>query len=79
MLHFSVFLIKICFVGFEVHIVVVMNFYFLGYNAMQCIEGQSTFQRNRSPLSGAQHASCFHADLLLGLFFTPEDGSDMFL
>jgi hypothetical protein len=23
-------------------------------------------------------ATCFHAGLLLGLFFNPEDGSDMF-
>jgi hypothetical protein len=24
-------------------------------------------------------ATCFHAGLLLGLFFNPEDGGDMFL
>jgi hypothetical protein len=24
-------------------------------------------------------ATCFHADILLGLFFDPEDGGDMFL
>jgi hypothetical protein len=25
------------------------------------------------------HATCFHAGFLLGLFFNPEDGGDMFL
>jgi hypothetical protein len=76
MLHFSVFLMKVCFVGFEVLIVVVLKFYFLGCNAMQCIEGQLTFQRNRSPPSAEQSMP---AAFLLGLLFHPEDGSDMFL
>jgi hypothetical protein len=44
------------------------EFHLLGYNAMQSVECQLTFQR-----------TCFHAGFLLSLFFDSEDGGDMFL
>jgi hypothetical protein len=30
-------------------------------------------------MTGTRLATCFHAGFLLGLFFDPEDGGDMFL
>jgi hypothetical protein len=33
----------------------------------------------RSRQEGALLATCFHAGFLLGLFFDPEDGGNMFL
>jgi hypothetical protein len=65
------------------------EFSFLGYNAVQSVESQSTFRRNMLlPSSGsynksskkpAWQATWFHAHFLLALFFDLEDWSDMFL
>jgi hypothetical protein len=51
------------------------EFYLMGYNAMWCSESLLTFQRKKD--GSACHL--LHAGFLLGLFFDPEDGSDMFL
>jgi hypothetical protein len=68
--------------------------YYLGYNAVQSVESQPMFWRIISPpSSGSKNkpskkpvwkqvvllATSFHAGFLLGLFFDPEDGGDMFL
>jgi hypothetical protein len=59
------------YVGFEVLTAVVI--YLLGYNAMQSIECQPTFQRNTSQSSAFTLVSCS------AYFFDPEDGDNMFL
>jgi hypothetical protein len=52
------------------------------------VETQPKFRRNKTPPSSVPKKkpskkvllfTCFHAGFLLGLFFDPEDGSDMFL
>jgi hypothetical protein len=66
------------------------EFYLLGYNGMYSVETQPTFRRNMWPLSsGSQKkpnkkatcSACYllHVGFVLGLFFYPEDWSDMFL
>jgi hypothetical protein len=69
------------------------EFYFLGCNTVYSVENQPTFRRNMSPppsgpknkrnkLSMKQVASrlsMLYAAVLLGLFFGPEGGGDMFL
>jgi hypothetical protein len=64
------------------------EFYHLRYNAVQSAKSQLTFRKNMSPylqsrrISRARNqgllATCFRPGLL-GLFFDPEDGGDMFL
>jgi hypothetical protein len=66
----------------------------LGYNTVLSAESQPMYQRNMSlPSSGSKNkpskklawrqvalfTTCFHAGFLLGLFFDPVDGGDMFL
>jgi hypothetical protein len=41
--------------------------------------GTYRFHLEDRKISGALLATCFHASFLLGLFFDPEDGGDMFL
>jgi hypothetical protein len=54
------------------------DFCLMGCNAVQSVENQPMFRMNTSPPSS--FAFCLlHAGFLLGLFFNPEDGSDMFL
>jgi hypothetical protein len=48
--------------------------YLLGYSAVYSVESQPTFHKSRDLL-----ATCFHASILLGLFFDREDGGYMFL
>jgi hypothetical protein len=46
------------YVGFEIFIVVIMKeFYLLGYNAVQPAESQPTFRRNMSPPSSGSNKS----------------------
>jgi hypothetical protein len=40
---------------------------------------QSLESKNKPNKKSAELATCFHAGLLLGLFFELEDGDDMFL
>jgi hypothetical protein len=67
-----------------------LRYYLLGYNAVQSIETQPTFRKKKmSPPSSwskkkpskkpVTTATCFHPGFLLGLFFTLEDGGDMFV
>jgi hypothetical protein len=53
-------------------ITAVVEFYLLGYNAVQSVESQPTFRRS---------TACYllYAGFLLGLFFDLEDGGDMLL
>jgi hypothetical protein len=63
------------------------EFYLLGCNTVESIGSQLTFQRNMSPPSSQSKNTpskssdyyLLHAGFLLGLFFNPEDGGDMFL
>jgi hypothetical protein len=51
------------------------QYYLLAYNAVE-----SRWQTLHERLfSLCITGTCFHAGFLLGLFFDPEDGSDMFL
>jgi hypothetical protein len=52
--------------------------YLLGYTAVPSVESEPTFRRKISSSSPSLF-TCFHAGLSLGLFFDPEDGSDIFL
>jgi hypothetical protein len=66
------------------------RWYLLGYNAVQPVEIQQTFRKKISPtFSGSKNSPSKNpegsaiylllVDLLIGLFFDPEDGGDMFL
>jgi hypothetical protein len=57
------------------------SYYLLGYNAVSSVESKPKFRRNISPPPSGSTllATCFQAGFLLGLFFDPEDGDDMFL
>jgi hypothetical protein len=44
--------------------------YLLGYNAVQSVESQPTWQ--------SEPAACLQSGFLLGLFFDPEDECDVF-
>jgi hypothetical protein len=62
-------------------IIITEEFYLLGYNVVQSVERQPTYQRNMlHPSSGLKSSACYllHTGFLLGLFFDPEDGSDVF-
>jgi hypothetical protein len=51
------------------------EYYLLGYNVMYFVEIQQTFWRNMS----LKLTTCFHVGVLVGLFFDPKYGGDMFL
>jgi hypothetical protein len=76
-IHSVIFFVSFCvirkYVGFEVRTVVVMKSSIF-WDIMPC----SPLIDNRH-LGGALLATCFHAGFLLGLFFDPEGGGDMFL
>jgi hypothetical protein len=55
-----------------------MRFCLLGYDAVKSTESHPTFRKNTSPFSEIC-LLLLHAGLLLGLFFDPNDGSDIFL
>jgi hypothetical protein len=54
------------------------HFCLMGDNAVQSVESQPTFRRNMSPPSSSSFC-LLHVGFLHGLFFSHEDGSDMFL
>jgi hypothetical protein len=70
---FSNFYVTLKYVGFEVLTEVVMKTSIF-WDITPC----SPLKDNRR-FRGALLATCFHAGFLLGLFFNPEDGGDMFL
>jgi hypothetical protein len=73
---------KNIYVGCEVPaVVVIKEFYLLGYNIMQFGESQQTFYWNMwPPSSGSKNKlAMFHAGFFLGLFLHPEYGGVMFL
>jgi hypothetical protein len=75
------------YVGFEVHTAVVMKSAIF-WDIMPCspLKANRRFGGTSPPSSGLKNkpnkallATCFHDGFLLGLFFEPEDGGDMFL
>jgi hypothetical protein len=72
-------------IGFEVHAEVVMKTSAF-WNITPCsplnrlhLQGQNINRARNKRESRSLLAACFHADILLGLFFDLEDRGDMFL